>query len=198
MHGYHTHVFRLGRSAELFSILRDASGSQKSKMSAHEPEILVSQHVYNIVAAQLQRQIPKFSRSRNSMKRFSIYCVMAFIEDGDSHTGNTHVCESQSWIPDSWVRSGLSGSGLTSDWVHEVGREQFWSQEFIHYADDPTRYQITFQSPWFLLVWSFFGTSVFSQENHDLLLFQYFQSKNSIRSCVFVKCARWFLYTCIN
>ena len=37
-------------SRKLFSILCDASGSRKSKMAALEEEILIAQHVYNIVA----------------------------------------------------------------------------------------------------------------------------------------------------
>ena len=43
----------------LFFILCGASESQKSKMAAHKPEILISQHVYNI-AEKFQRQHPCF------------------------------------------------------------------------------------------------------------------------------------------
>ena len=32
----------------IFPILFDANGSQKSEMAAHKPEILISQSVYNI------------------------------------------------------------------------------------------------------------------------------------------------------
>ena len=41
---------RLRNSMKIFSILCDTSGSQKSKMAAHKPEILISQPVYNITA----------------------------------------------------------------------------------------------------------------------------------------------------
>ena len=42
---------------KLFTILCGSSGSQKSKMVAHKPEILISQLVYNITA-EFQRQLP--------------------------------------------------------------------------------------------------------------------------------------------
>ena len=62
-------------SMELFSLLCDASGSHKSKMAAHKPEVLISQPVHN-VSAKFQRRysIFMFSKSRNSMKLFWILC----------------------------------------------------------------------------------------------------------------------------
>ena len=50
---------RSRNSIKLLLILYYASGSQKSKMAAHKPEILISQPVYNITA-QFQRLYPCF------------------------------------------------------------------------------------------------------------------------------------------
>ena len=44
---------------KLFTILCGASGSQKFKVTAHKPEILIFQSVYNI-AAQFHRLYPCF------------------------------------------------------------------------------------------------------------------------------------------
>ena len=49
----------LRNSMKIFSIQCDASGSQKSKMAAHKPEILISHPVCNITA-KFQKQLPCF------------------------------------------------------------------------------------------------------------------------------------------
>ena len=152
------HMFsRLYIRITLFSILCNGSGSQKSKMAAHKPEILISQPVYNITAkfkfqinwcykhvfrgceiplsdflhrvTQADISNPKWRVTnrkylylslctilpRNSNNYTYVFEVQEFneailyfvwckrkakIQDGDSQTRNTHVCQPPCWISD--------------------------------------------------------------------------------------------------
>ena len=80
-------------SMKLFLILCYASGSHKSKMAAHKPEILISQPVHN-VAAKFQRLYSCFQGSGIQWS-FSLYCVMqAEVKNPRwrlTNTGNTHI-----------------------------------------------------------------------------------------------------------
>ena len=63
---------KLGNSMEIFFILCDASGSQKSKMADHTPEKLISQSVYDI-AAQFQRLYPCFQEFSGAILHY-VWC----------------------------------------------------------------------------------------------------------------------------
>ena len=59
---------------KIFLILCDATGSQKSKMADHKPEILISKSVCNITA-QFQQLYPCF-QGPEIQRNYSLLCVM--------------------------------------------------------------------------------------------------------------------------
>ena len=63
---------RLTNSMKIFSILCDAGGSQKFKMAAHKPEMLISRTVFHYW--KIPKATPILPRSLDSKKLFIILC----------------------------------------------------------------------------------------------------------------------------
>ena len=82
-------------SKKLFPILCDASGSRKSKMAALKKEILIAQHVYNIVA-----KFPRLKlcilRLRNSAEQFPILCNASLYQQFKTADPKPEILISQS------------------------------------------------------------------------------------------------------